>query len=223
MDLPFTTKPGRRERHLRRCHENPLFAWPPVEVTPEDLLAAQQADHEEMEAFNERFQTLVQQAVDLPPSAGSDTLLGFKDELETLYEQACGLPDEHEQEKQALNKLIELIMKVVRRASGADPLAQQELEEAEQARAIHCRLLENPLVVDLLDPGTPIQTDELVPSLLSASTAEIKAALEIFDPDQLGMICAQGRDLLTGLERKGVDTGLPRQQLLLLEKGILRD
>jgi hypothetical protein len=46
MDLPFTHRPGRRERHLRRRHENPLFAWPPAEVAPEVLLAAQKADHE---------------------------------------------------------------------------------------------------------------------------------------------------------------------------------
>jgi hypothetical protein len=219
MDLPFTTKPGRRERHLRRRHENPLFAWPPIEVESEDLIAALKADHEEMEAFRDSFQALVQQAVDLPPNAGSDTLLGLKEELEKLYEQASGLPEDHRQEKEALRKLVDLIMKAVRRAAGEDPLAHQELEEAEEARVIHFRLLEQPLVVDMLHPESPIETDELVPSLLSASAEEVEAALEVFGADQLGLIAAQGRGLLDGLDRE-VDTEIPQQRLNLIDKAL---
>lgn len=219
MDLPFTTKPGRRERHLRRRHENPLFAWPPIEVESEDLIAAMKADYEEMEVFRNAFQALVQRAVDLPPNAGSDTLLGLKEEMEKLYEQACGLPEDHEQEKQALRKLVDLIMKAVRRAAGEDPLAHQELEEAEEARVIHFRLLEQPLVVDMLHPESPIETDELVPSLLSASGEEVAAALEVFDAEQLGLIAAQGRGLLDGLDRE-VDTEIPRQRLDLIDKAL---
>ncbi len=220
MDLPFTTKPGRRERHLRRRHENPLFGWPPGEVEPEDLLAAQKADHEEMDAFRGSFRALVRQAVDLPPNAGSDALLGLKEELEKLYEQACGLPEEHEQEKQALGKLIGLIMKAVRQSAGNDPLAHRELEEEEQARAIHFRLLEQPLLADILHPESPIGVEELVPSLLSAGEQELQAVLEVFDSDQLGLLAAQGRELLAALDREGVATSIPRQGLALIEKGL---
>lgn len=220
MELPFTNKPGRRERHLRRRHENPLFAWPLAAVESEALLAAQKADHEEMEAFRELFRALVRKAVELPTNAGSETVLGLKEELEKLYEKACGLTEEHEQEKDALKKLIALIMKAVRQAAGNDPLARRELDEAEQARAIHFRLLEQALVADILHPESPIGPDELVPSLLTASTEELEAALELFDADQLALIVAQGRDLLDGLERDQVNTAIPRQRLALLGKGL---
>ena len=218
MDLPFTDKPGRRERHLRRRHRTPLFAWPPVEVEPEALLAAQKADHEELEAFRDAFRAQVQKAVTLKPNAGSDTVLALKEELEKLYEQACGLPEDHEKEKEALTKLIGLIMKAVRDAAGSDPLAHRELEDGERARAMHFRLLEQPLVVDILHPQSPIGPDELVPTLLSAGEQELEAAMEIFDADQLALLVSRGGDLLAGLDREQADTAIPRQRLALLEK-----
>ncbi len=155
MDLPFTHRSGRRERHLRRRHENPLFAWPLGEVAPEDLLAAQRADHDEMESFRAAFGDLIQRAINLPGDADSDTVLGLKQDLERQYEQSFGLPDDHARERAALRKLINLIMKAMRRAAGSDPLARQELADEEQAREIHFRLLEQPLVADLLHPRAP--------------------------------------------------------------------
>lgn len=152
MELPFTHKPGHRERHLRRRHGNPLFGWPPPQIAPEALLAAQRADHEEMEAFREDFRAVVQRAVELPPDAGSDTVLALKETLERHYEQSFGLPEDHARERAAMRKLIDLIMRAIRRAADADPLAARELAEEAQAREIHFRLLEQPLVADLLHP-----------------------------------------------------------------------
>jgi hypothetical protein len=40
-------------------------------------------------------------------------------------------------------------------------------------------------VADLLHPQTPISPEELLPSLLTATPAELAAALELFDPDQV--------------------------------------
>ena len=213
MELPFTHKPGRRERHLRRRHENPLFAWPPEEVAPETLLEAQRLDHEEMESFRSSFRALVQRAVDLPPDAGSDTVLGLKEELERDYEQACGLPEGHRWERESIAKLIGVIMKVIRRSAGPDPLARQELDDEEAARAIHFRLLEQPLVADILHPETPIAPEELVPSLLSAEPEEVEAALDLFDQHQLAVLSAQAGELLARLEPRGVDTTPARRRL----------
>jgi hypothetical protein len=217
MELPFTHKPGRRERHLRRRHENPLFAWPPAEVAPEDLLAAQRADHEEMEAFRDSFRALVREAVDLPPNAGSEAVLGLKEELERHYEQSFGLPEEHREEREAIRKLIDLIMKAVHRSASEDPLARRELADEAEARAIHFRLLEQPLVADMLHPDTPIGPGELPPSVLCAGRSEVDALLEVLDPDQVALLAAEAENLLTGLEARGVDTQSPRQRLALLE------
>ena len=215
-ELPFTHKPGRRERHLRRRHGNPLFAWPAVEVEPLDLLAAQRDDHEEMESFQAALRDLVQRAIDLPPNAGSDQVLALKEDLERAYEQACGLPEDQSQARTALGRLIDLSAKAVRRAAGNDPLALIELAQEEEARAIHLRLLEQPLVADLLHPQTPITPEDLLPSLLTATPSELAAALEIFDPEQVRDLAAQGETLLVRLAAAGVDTKAARGQLLQL-------
>jgi hypothetical protein len=195
MDLPFTHKPGRRERHLRRRHGNPLFAWPAEEVPPERLLEAQRLDHEELEAFRESFRALVQRAADLPPDAGSEPVLELKTDLERHYEQACGLPEDQTEPKAALAKLIEVIMRTLLRHAGADPTALQELADEAAARAIHFRLLEQPLVADLLHPETPIRPQDLTPSLLSATETELAVACELFDAPQLAVILDEAEAL----------------------------
>jgi hypothetical protein len=217
MELPFTHKPGRRERHLRRRHENPLFGWPPPEVDPEELLAAQKADHEEMESFVESFRSLVQKAVDLEPNAGSEQVLGLKEALERHYEQACGLPGDHRREKEAIKRLVAVIMRAIWRSAGDDPLAQRELEDEEQARVIHLGLLEHPLVADILHPESPIAPNELVASLLTAREGEVAAALEMFDLDQLSLLVADGRSLIERIAAEGVDVSGARRRLALLE------
>ena len=216
MELPFTHKPGRRERHLRRRHENPLFAWPPQEVEPEALLAAQRADHEEMESFRADFRDLIQRAVNLPADADSDTVLGLKQDLERCYEQSFGLPEDHARERVALRKLIDLIMKAVRRSAGSDPLARQELADEEQAREIHFRLLEQPLVADLLHPESHIAPEELAPTLLSASAEELEAALELFDLTQVEALAQDSARLIERLETEGLTLTVPRQRLAQL-------
>lgn len=213
MELPFTHKPGRRERHLLRRHENPLFAWPPQVVSPEDLLAAQKADHEEMEAFRERFRSLVQRAVELPPDAGSERVLELKELLERQYEQSFGLPEDHARERDALRQLIDLIMRAIRKSAGTDPLARQELADEEEARAIHFRLLEHPLVADLLHPHSPIVPDELAPTLLGAPLDEVAAALELFDPEQIAQLVDQSARLLEELVARGLDVTQPGQRI----------
>jgi hypothetical protein len=217
LELPFTHKPGRRERHLRRKHGNPLFAWPPHEIEPEALLAAQKADHEEMEGFREDFVSLVQRAAGLEPNAPSEQVLALKEELERRYEQACGLPEDHRKEKDAIERLIAVIMRAVWRAAGEDPLAHRELEDEEQARAIHFALLEHPLVADILHPEGPIRPDELAPAILCATEQEAAAAAQLFDAEQLALIIEQGGEIVGGLQAEGVDVGEPRRRLALLE------
>lgn len=205
MELPFTHKPGRRERHLRRRHENPLFAWPPQEVPPEDLLAAQKADHEDMLAFRDHFHALIQRAVDLPTDAGSDAVLSLKEALESHYEQSYALPEDHSEARTALKRLIALIMKTLWHHAGSDPIAQQELSDEETARAIHFRLLEQPLVADLLHPDSCIGPQELAPTLLSASEAEIEAACELFDGRELAELLEHSERRLEALDDQGID------------------
>jgi hypothetical protein len=217
LELPFTHMPGRRERHLRRKHGNPLFAWPPQEVEPEELLAAQEADHKEMEAFNVAFASLVQRAASLETNAASEQVLTLKEELERQYEQACGLPEDHREEKEAIRRLIAVITRAVWRAAGEDPLAHRELEDEEQARAIHFALLEHPLVADILHPESPIRPDELAPAILCSSEEEASAASQLFDAEQLAFVVEQGREIAGRLDAEGIDVSDARRRLALLE------
>jgi len=216
MDLPFTDIPGRRERQLKRRHNNPLFAWPPWIAEPEDLLAAQRADHAELERFRASFRELMQRAIDLPPDAGSDLVLSLKEDLERHYEQACGLPENQDQQKTAISKLLDVIMRVMRRHSDQDPVARQELTDEAQARALHFRLLESPLVVDLLDPDSPIGAHELLPALLSSPTEEVSAATELFDAEQLTRLVSQGETLLAQMHEHGLRATKAEQRLGLI-------
>jgi hypothetical protein len=220
MELPFTHKPGRRERHLRRRHENPLFAWPPQEVPPEDLLAAQRADHEDMETFRTDFRTLVQKAIELPPDAGSESVLGLKEALERRYEQSFGLPETHTEERAAIRKLIVLIMQAIKRAAGVDPIARQELADEEEAREIHFRLLEQPLVADLLHPESPIGPADLAATVLSATLDEVAAVLRILDPEQCAELADQAIRLLEDRTARGVDVSKARQRLDVILAGL---
>jgi len=220
MDLPFTHKPGRRERHLLRLHENPLFSWPPREVVPEELLAAQKADHDDMLAFRDGFRALIQRAVDLPPDAGSDEVLGLKEALETQYEQSFALPEDHAEERAALKRLIDLTMKAIWRQAAADPLAQQELADEEAARAIHFRLLEQPLIADLLHPESDIGPDVLVPALLSSTAAEVEAAAGLFDAIQLAEIIRDGEALVLRRSAEGAGTETAEARLAQLRQSL---
>ncbi|MEJ2694898.1 MAG: hypothetical protein P8166_18250, partial [Candidatus Thiodiazotropha sp.] len=116
------------------------------------------------------------------------------------YETACRLADDQSPNKEAIRKLVAVIMRAVRNGAGNDSLAQQELEQEELARATHYELLEQPLVADLLDPDTLIGEEELLPVLLSAERDAFEAALTLFDPSQLSQLSKQGERLLQSLQ-----------------------
>lgn len=194
--LIISDLPGRQERHLLRKQDNPLFPEAQRQLDGDRLLEAQRLDHEELEAFITEFHTLVHQAINLKPSEDSEVILQLKEQLDKAYEQACGLADEQGETRQALRKLIELIMNAVRNGAGNDTLALGELEQETIARATHFELLRHPLVADLLDPDSPITPEELAPTLLSADAEELTAVLSIFDAAQLQLLHDNAVNLL---------------------------
>lgn len=191
MSLLFSERPGRHERHLLRKHENPLFPEAARQLTQAQLREAQRRDHEELVAYIGDLRGLVGEAVALGPHEQSDLILGLKERLDQAYETACRLADDQTPNKEAIKKLVEVIMRSVWKGSGNDTLAHQELEQEEIARRAHYELLESPLVADLLDPESPIAQDELLPALLSADQTEFEAAVTLFDPVQLDALLTQ--------------------------------
>lgn len=198
--VPFSQSPGRHERHFRRKVENPLFPRPIMEVTNEDLLEVQRLDHEELLKFVTSLRDLVQRAVDLKPNVESQVILDLKADLDKIYEQACTAADDQSGNKDAIRQLLAIVMVTVRSAAAGDPMAEQQLEEEEQARTTHFRLLEYPVIADLLDPDSRIEEDELIAVLLSEEEKDLNAALELFDDEQLAALVGEGNSLLSTMD-----------------------
>jgi len=217
MPLVFSEYPGRRERHLLRKRNNPLFPDTDQAPTTEAVQEAQRLDHEELVDFIGKFRSLVQQAIGLKPSEESEVILKLKEDLDKAYEQACGLADDQTETKEAIKKLVGVIMNSVEAGAGNDQVALNELAQERIARAAHYELLEHPLVADLLYPESPIKEDELVPTLLSAPEAEFNAAISLFDAPQLRAILDSANELaaVKGCEEAG-------QRIKVLER-LLRE
>ncbi len=198
--VPFSNLPGRHERHFLRKLNNPLFDEPITDYSDEDLLEVQRLDNDELLSYLTDLRSLVQRAITLNPNEESQVILDLKADLDQSYEKSCTLADDQRSNREAISQLLEVIMKTVRTSAGNDTLAQQQLEDELLARTLHFRLLEHPIVADMLDPDTRIQPHELVAALLSESEEELAAALEIFDAEQLEQTIADARRLLGGMD-----------------------
>ena len=196
MSIPFSELPGRHERHYKRRLDNPLFREPAT-LNDADLLNAQRLDHEELLAFITELRATVERALNLKSNEESDVILKLKEDLERLYETSAGLADEQGANQQALSQLLAAVMNTIRSNTTGDSLAEQEMAMEQQARQMHFELLQHALVADLLHPETLIAPDQLVPTLLSSPTEQVKAVMVIFDPEQLSMISQEAQALLS--------------------------
>ncbi|MCB1785544.1 MAG: hypothetical protein KDJ33_04805 [Gammaproteobacteria bacterium] len=196
MHANFSQRPGRHERHYRRKLGNPLFGDLSAEPDGGVLLEMQRHDHEELVAFLTELRQVVTRAAELAPNAGSDVVLGLKEDLDRLYETSAGLAEDHTSNQAAIAQLIEVVMRNVERAAGSDPQASKELHDERAARAAHFGLLAHPLVADLLHPQTTIEPGELSATLLSADAEALAAALKLFDLEQLSTLYADAENHL---------------------------
>lgn len=196
---------GMHERHLRRRDGNPLFSVPPAEYQAEDYLEARRLDSHELNTFHNDMQEVIQQAIDLPANAPSETVLELRGRLDQLYTRCSGFGGSCGSHKQAIRKLIEIVMNAVWQAVADDQQARMELESEEVARQKHFCLLEYTLVSDLIRPDTPIASEELVPTLLQADDDELEAVLWLFEPEQLQDIYGHACALLEQREEQGYE------------------
>jgi len=203
MSIPFSELPGRHERHYKRRLDNPLFREP-ASLNDADLLDAQRQDHEELLAFITELRATVERALNLKSNEESDVILKLKEDLERLYETSAGLADEQGANQQALSQLLNAVMNTIRSNTTGYSLAEQEMAMEQQARQMHFELLQHALVADLLHPETLIAPDQLVPTLLSSPTEQVKAVMVVFDPEQLSMIAKEAEALIQQAEKSKV-------------------
>ncbi len=196
MPLRLSQIPGKRERHLIRKQDNPLFPEAERTLTEAMLDEAQRLDHEELVTFITEFRALVHEAVKLPTNAESELILSIKERLDQAYEQASRMVDDQQETKEAIGKLVTVIMHAVKKGAGSDKVALQELADEEAARVAHYALLDYPLVADLLDPNSAISGADLAPTLLSSTADALQAACSLFDGTQMAALIETAKQLL---------------------------
>jgi hypothetical protein len=197
--------PGSFERHLLRKIDNPLFVDSP-ELNDDTLEEAQRQDHDIIVQFMQTFQKTLEQTVALKGNEESDVVLGLKNQLDKLYEQASAIGDDQTRIREGIIKLLEVIMLSVRKGAGDDDHAHQELDQEEQARKAHFALLDSSLVADLLNPSSPIAENELVSTLLSTEKDELAVVVQLFDQEQIESVVTQSADLISKLNAQDIDT-----------------
>lgn len=221
MKPQFSPHPGAHERQLIRCADNPLFQEKRRQVIQIEVTQAQRRDAEEANRFHTDFRDLLQRAIDLDPQADSEVILKLKEDLDHAYERCCGLGGDSREIKAALRKLLVPVMQAVWHGAANDPEAQANLREEELAREAHFQLLEHTFIADLIRPDSPIGPDELIRSLLSESAENVAAALELFDADQLVILCRDARALLESLPQSRAGLAAAWERLNQMEAKLI--
>lgn len=200
-----STFTGMYERHLRRKDRNPLFGVPAPQFPPEAYAEARHLDSEEMQRFQTDMRRVIQQAINLDANVESEVVLELRASLDQLYARCSGLGGNCGDHKQALRRLIDVVMNAVWQAAADDPMARMELEQEELARQQHFCLMEYTLIADLMRPDTPVTQEELIPTLLQADEDELEAVLWMFEPEQLLAIRKDAEALLSERQQQGYD------------------
>jgi len=216
MIIKCAEHPGSHERHLLRKAANPLFENAVI-LDDDALLDAQRSDQGALAAFQAEFQQLLEATIALKGTVESDVVLQLKDRLDRAYETASHLAGEQSAVKEAIRKLLRFIMGAVREGAGNDAQAHHELDQEEMAREAHFSLLGSRVVADLLNPASPIQPDELIPTLLSSSKDELQLALQLFDEVQLLAILTDGAKRLEHLQDNGIHVEEAWQTLAFMQ------
>lgn len=175
---------GAYERHVRRISENPAL-FPNRKISIADAVQAQDKDQAEFEQAQKELVVLVQQVIDLDAKADSQIILDLKSELERVYTWIASLGGDQQKNKDAIKKLINVMISTIRAQAGNDSLALQEMEMEQQARDEHFRLLEFPLIADLLREQTSIPADDLAATILCEDQAAVELALGFFNGMEL--------------------------------------
>jgi len=216
MTLRFSALPGSRERQLKRQYDNPLFSEQQRAISAEQLVKVQNEELAALQVFSKDFQKLFDSASQLSENVQSDVILKLKEDADRLYEQAASLPGDNENAQQSLVKFLSVIMQAVRHGAGDDAKAIDELEQETEARAMHMELMKVPLVVDMLNPESLIDHNNLAATLLSSQDDELQASLQLFEIDQITQLYNDAESLINRCEEQGHDVSVAKAKLQII-------
>lgn len=205
IDVVFypSENPGAHERHLIRRNKNVLFGDRVTEVSSDSLQQHQKIDHDILQRFMSDFREVVNTAITLKPNEDSEIILSVKDQLDKLYATSVSVADDQSKVKESIKKLIHVVMDSVKKGAAQDSKALQELAQEEAARDANFTFLQSTLVADILDPDSPIENEDLLPTLLCAEKDDLALATQLFDYEQISFLLEEGKKLLDSLELKG--------------------
>lgn len=210
--------PGGFERHcLRLIRHAYLFSnvLGEVDESPKELLKRAIAkDSAYADAFYKQFEAVLERVVALKPSEDTEIVLEVKAELDRLYTVSGSVGGDQQKVKEALTRLINLTMQTIKRAAGdKDVHAVKELQDEEDARTLHFKLLESLLVADLLnshvDTGIFIPHEALIPTLLSTEKTVLADVVQLFDLEQVLVIIDNAEELLETVDSNLKSGGSP--------------
>jgi len=209
--------PGAFERHLIRREKNPLFEERQTLINSDSLMEAQKKDHEILQKFMLDFREVMSQTVSFKANEDSEIILKVKDKLDKLYATSVSIADDQNKVRESIKKLLTIIMKSVRKGAENDTHALQELDQEDMAREANFAFLESKLVADILDPDSPIENEDLIATLLSASKDDLALANQLFDKEQLTYILTEAESLLNKLESEGHDVKNAAENFVFIE------
>jgi hypothetical protein len=209
--------PGAFERHLIRRNNNELFGERQTKVDSDTLQQSQKKDHDILQQFMLDFRDVVTKAVALKPNEDSEVILGVKDQLDKLYASSVSVADEQTRVQESIKKLLAVVMQSVRKGAGTDAQALQELDQEDAAREANFAFLQSKLVADILDPDSPIENDDLLPTLLCAEKDDLALATQLFDQEQITFLLAEGENLINKLEAQGFDVKQAAENYIFME------
>lgn len=211
---------GAHERHLGRKILHPELFGLGGRVLDARIREAQAKDRQEAAAFEEAFKALLDQAIGLEANSPSETVLELKAKVDHLYTRCAGVSGDRAAAQQALRRLLAAIMRSVRAGAQGDPTALAKLNEEDQARALHFKLLRFPVVADLLREDLLIGPEELAAMLLSEEPDAAAAALQLFPREEQLRVCAEARARLLALHGEGYELPDAWDRLRRLESAI---
>jgi len=219
QDMKFipSQNPGAFERHLIRREKNPLFEERQTLINSDSLMEAQKKDHEILQKFMLDFREVMSQTVSFKANEDSEIILKVKDKLDKLYATSVSIADDQNKVRESIKKLLTIIMKSVRKGAENDTHALQELDQEDMAREANFAFLESKLVADILDPDSPIENEDLIATLLSASKDDLALANQLFDKEQLTYILTEAESLLNKLESEGHDVKNAAENFVFIE------
>jgi len=209
--------PGAYERHLIRRHNNVLFGARQTEVDSDTLQENQKKDHDILQQFMVDFRDAMTKAVDLKPNEDSEVILEVKDSLDKLYATSASVADDQARVTDSIKKLLAVIMQSVRQGAGTDAHALQELDQEDAARDANMVFLESKLVADILDPDSPIDNDDLIPTLLCAEKDDLALATQLFDEEQMTYLLSEAEQLLNKLDAEGHDVKQAAENFVFMD------